>query len=103
RLRKYINQLYKNDNLVYPKFLSRGYEVFVDKYNDKEIDFVAQKDTDVKYIQVTDHIPKNSTRESDNFLHLPTGYQKIIITNNWDDIGNIDGIPVIHIIDFLTK
>ena len=35
--------------------------------------------------------------------HLPTGYQKIIITNNWDDVGNIDGIPVIHIIDFLTK
>ena len=52
---------------------------------------------------MTDHIPENSTRESDNFLHLPTGYQKIIITNNWDDVGNIDGIPVIHIIDFLTK
>lgn len=101
--RKNINRGSKIENLVYLELLSRGYEVFVGKYNDKEIDFVAQKDTDVKYIQVTDHIPENSTRESDNFLHLPTGYQKIIITNNWDDVGNIDGISVIHIIDFLTK
>ena len=100
---KNINRGSKIENLVYLELLSRGYEVFVGKYNDKEIDFVAQKDTDVKYIQVTDHIPENSTRESDNFLHLSTGYQKIIITNNWDDVGNIDGIPVIHIIDFLTK
>ncbi|WP_438450433.1 ATP-binding protein [Lactobacillus kitasatonis] len=98
-----LNRGSKIENLVFLELHSLGYEVFVGKYNDKEIDFVAQKDEDVKYIQVTDHIPENNTRESDNFLHLPTGYQKIIITNNWDDVGNIDGIPVIHVIDFLTK
>lgn len=101
--RSNINRGSKIENLVFLELLSRGYEIFVGKYNNKEIDFVAQKDQDVKYIQVTDHIPENNSRESDNFLHLPTGYQKMIITNNWDDVGIIDGIPVIHIVDFLTN
>lgn len=101
--RSNINRGSKIENLVFLELLSRGYEIFVGKYNNKEIDFVAQKDQDVKYIQVTDHIPENNSRESDNFLHLATGYQKMIITNNWDDVGIIDGIPVIHIVDFLTN
>ena len=100
--RNNINRGSKIENLVFLELLSRGYEVFVGKYQDKEVDFVAQKDQEIKYIQVTDQIPKNS-RESDNLLHLPNAYQKIIITNNWDDVGNIDGIDVIHIIDFLTE
>lgn len=101
--RENTNRGSRIENLVFLELLSRGYEVFVGKYDTKEIDFVAQKDTETKYIQVTDHIPANNNRETDNFLHLPTGYQKIIVTNNWDDVGNIDGIQVIHITDFLTK
>lgn len=99
--RSNTNRGSKIENLVFLELLSRGYEVFVGKYNNKEIDFVAQKDQDVKYIQVTDHIPEKGGARA--FLHLPTGYQKMIITNNWDDIGNIDGIPVVHIVDFLVK
>lgn len=101
--RENTNRGSRIENLVFLELLSRGYEVFVGKYDTKEIDFVAQKDTETKYIQVTDHIPANNNRETDNFLHLPTGYQKIIVTNNWDDVGNIDGIQVTHITDFLTK
>lgn len=101
--RENINRGSRIENLVFLELLSRGYEVFVGKYDTKEIDFVAQKDTKTKYIQVTDHIPANNNRETENFLHLPTGYQKIIVTNNWDDVGNIDGIQIIHITDFLTK
>lgn len=101
--RERINRGSKIENLVYLELLSRGYEVFVGKYDTKEIDFVAKNDSDTLYIQVTDQIPQNNTRETDNFLHLPTGYRKIIITNNWDDVGVIDGIEVVHITDFLTK
>lgn len=89
--------------MIFLDLLSRGYEVFVSKYNDKEIDFVAQKDEDVQFIQVTDQIPKDNTHESDNLLHLPNAYKKIIVTNNWDDVGNIDGIKVMHITAFLTR
>lgn len=98
-----INRGSKIENLVYLELLSRDYEVFVGKYDTKEIDFVAKNDSDTLYIQVTNQIPQNNTRETDNFLHLPTGYRKIIITNNWDDVGVIDGIEVVHITDFLTK
>lgn len=101
--RERINRGSKIENLVYLELLSRDYEVFVGKYDTKEIDFVAKNDSDTFYIQVTNQIPQNNTRETDNFLHLPTGYRKIIITNNWDDVGVIDGIEVVHITDFLTK
>ncbi|WP_310652457.1 ATP-binding protein, partial [Lactobacillus jensenii] len=92
--RERINRGSKIENLVYLELLSRDYEVFVGKYDTKEIDFVAKNDSDTLYIQVTNQIPQNNTRETDNFLHLPTGYRKIIITNNWDDVGVIDGIEV---------
>lgn len=101
--RKNINRGSRIENLVFLDLLSRGYEVFVGKYDTKEIDFVAQKDEETKYIQVTNHIPENNSRETDNFLHLPTGYQKIIVTNNWEDVGNLDGIKIVHITDFLTE
>ncbi|APT15027.1 ATP-binding protein [Lactobacillus jensenii] len=101
--RERINRGSKIENLVYLELLSRDYEVFVGKYDTKEIDFVAKNDSDTLYIQVTNQIPQNNTRETDNFLHLPTGYRKIIITNNWDDVGVIDGIEVVHITDFLIK
>ena len=101
--RERINRGSKIENLVYLELLSRDYEVFVGKYDTKEIDFVAKNDSDTLYIQVTNQIPQNNTRETDNFLHLPTGDPKIIITNNWDDVGVIDGIEVVHITDFLTK
>lgn len=101
--RERINRGSKIENLVYLELLSRGYEIFVGKYDTKEIDFVAKNGKETLYIQVTDQIPQNNTRETDNFLHLPTGYRKSIITNNWNDVGIIDGIEVIHITDFLTK
>lgn len=93
----------KIENLVFLDLLSRNYEVFVGKFDTKEIDFVAQNDKETIYVQVTDHIPENDDREVSNFLHLPSAYRKIIVTNNWDDVGNIDGIEVMHITDFLTR
>lgn len=89
------------ENLVFLKLLSDGYDVFVGKYDTKEIDFVATNEDQTLYIQVNDHIPEESNRETENLLHLPTGYQKILITNSWNDVGNIDGIPVVHLLDFL--
>lgn len=91
------------ENLVFLDLMSRGYEVFVGKFDTKEIDFVAQSDQETLYVQVTDHIPENNDREVSNFLHLPSAYRKIIVTNNWDDVGNIDGIEVMHITDFLLR
>lgn len=89
------------ENLVYLALLEQGYNVFVGRFEGKEIDFVATSPEKTLYVQVTDHIPENSTRETDNLLHIPTGYQKIVVTNRKFDVGMIDGIPIVYITDFL--
>ncbi|MDR0691090.1 MAG: ATP-binding protein, partial [Streptococcaceae bacterium] len=91
------------ENMVYLELLRRGYQVFVGKYDAKEIDFVARKRDEVIYFQVTAEIPRKSTRETDNLLYLPTGYAKKIIVENYNDVGTIEGIPVVHILDFLLE
>ena len=93
----------KVENLVYLELRRRGYDVFVGKYDSKEIDFVASKFDQTLYIQVTDRLPEISRRETDNLLHLPTGHKKIVITNSWDDVGMIEGIEIIHLNDFLLQ
>lgn len=89
------------ENLVYMELRRRGYDVFVGTYQDKEIDFVAQKIKETLYIQVTAELPENSNRETDNLVYLPTGHKKLVITSSWNDIGEIDGVQIVHIVDFL--
>jgi len=89
------------ENLVFLELIRRGYDVFVGKYDAKEIDFVAMKPDETLYIQVTEQIPETSNRETQNLLHLPTGHRKLLITSNWDDVGQHEGIPIIHISEFL--
>jgi len=91
------------ENLVFLELIRRGYDVFVGKYEAKEIDFVAMKHDETLYIQVTEHIPEASNRETDNLLHLPTGHKKLLITNNWSDVGYYEGIPIVHVNDFLLE
>lgn len=91
------------ENLVYLKLLQEGYDVFVGKYNDVEIDFVCFKEEVVKYVQVTLSIPKNSKRETNNLLNINDNYERIIVTNNYSDVGIIDGIKVVYLTDFLLN
>ena len=44
------------ENIVYLKFRRRGYDVCIGKMKDKEIDFVATKQNDENYVQVTQEI-----------------------------------------------
>jgi predicted AAA+ superfamily ATPase len=89
------------ENLVFLELKRRGYDVFVGKYDTKEIDFVAMKPDEIMYLQVTEQLPESNTRETDNLLHLPTGHKKVLITNSWNDVGEHEGIPIIHLYDFL--
>jgi predicted AAA+ superfamily ATPase len=94
------NQL---ENIVFVELQRRGYQVFVGKYDTKEIDFVALKAGRYEYFQVTYQLPENSTREEDNLLKLPDNYRKTIITASRMDVGNIGGIDVVHIVDWLLQ
>jgi hypothetical protein len=91
----------KIENIVFLELKRKGYEVFVGKYDSKEIDFVALRMDQTLYIQVTDQLPDESDRETDNLLYLPTGHKKMVITNHWENVGTIDGIEIVHVVDFL--
>ncbi|WP_248621530.1 restriction endonuclease [Enterococcus cecorum] len=101
-----LHQIHSNqgsiiENLVFLGLRKRGYQIYVGKYGSKEIDFVATKAKETIYIQVTEQLPANSQRETENLLHLPTGHKKMIITNSWMDVGTYEGIAIVHLQDFL--
>lgn len=98
RNRNYGSRL---ENMVYIELKRRGYQVSVGKYEEKEIDFIASRDGESIYIQVADKIPENNSREIDNLLKLPTAYKKLLIVNSWSDVGSYEGIPIVHISEFL--
>lgn len=90
------------ENIVYLKLIQEGWNVFVGKYDDSEIDFVCFKDSYTKYVQVTLSMPVNSSRETDNLLVVKDNYERIIVTYDYKDVGIVDGIKIIHLTTFLA-
>ena len=82
-----------------------GYEVYVGKYNNIEIDFVAIKPNERVYYQVTRSMldEKVENREKNALLVIKDNYKKVILTMDRVKDKNIDGIEVENIIDFLLK
>ena len=82
-----------------------GYEVYVGKYNDIEIDFIAIKPNERIYYQVTRSMldEKVEEREKNSLLVVKDNYRKIILTMDKVKDKQIDGIEVINIIDFLLQ
>ncbi|MBB1069876.1 ATP-binding protein [Limosilactobacillus sp. RRLNB_1_1] len=91
------------ENVVFMELLRRDYSVDVGKLDDKEIDFIARKGENIEYYQITQHLPENSNRETHNLLRLPDGYKKIVLTLDKLDIGNIEGINVVYVLDWLLN
>jgi len=89
------------ENIVFLELLRRNYAVCTGKLNTTKIDFVCTKPSKTLYVQVAYTLPENSNRETANLLHIPDNHRKIIITANRMDTGETDGIPCVHIIDFL--
>jgi predicted AAA+ superfamily ATPase len=90
------------ENIVYLELLRRGYAIDVGQINTgNEIDFIARKEGDILYVQVAYQLPEESTRETDNLLRIPDNYRKIVITEVEEEWTEIDGIPIINILDWL--
>ncbi|MQS89820.1 ATP-binding protein [Companilactobacillus mishanensis] len=91
------------ENIVYMELIRRGYSVDIGKMETKEIDFVARKVDEIMYIQVTYDIPKNS-HETNNLINIKDNYKKLLITQRYNnDVKEIDGIPVVNIVDWLLE
>ena len=82
-----------------------GYEVYVGKYNDIEIDFIAIKPNERIYYQVTRSLldEKVEEREKNSLLAIKDNYRKIILTMDKVKNKQIEGIEVINIVDFLLN
>lgn len=93
----YSNRL---ENIVFLELLRCGYRVDIGKINNKEIDFIARKVDKTMYIQVAYELP-NSSRESDNLLHIKDNYEKVIILGKYPELQMIDGIKVVYVVDWL--
>lgn len=93
------------ENIVCMELLRRGYEVYVGKYNDLEIDFIAISPKEKIYYQVARSILSEEVenREKRSLLAIDDNYKKVILTmdNAYNKV--IDGIEVVNIVDFLLE
>ena len=89
------------ENIVFFELRRKGYDVYVGKNETKEIDFVAIRRDEKVYVQVCRNLPEQSDREIANLLEIKDHYPKYVVT--LDDLagGNINGVKIIHLADFL--
>ncbi|MDR1698124.1 MAG: ATP-binding protein [Erysipelotrichaceae bacterium] len=95
------------ENIVFMELVRRGYDVYVGKFDDKEIDFVAEAQDGARriYIQVTLEFTTTATyeREFHPLRSIKDNHHKYVVTldKNWR--ANDNGILGIHLKDFLLK
>ncbi|MBQ9020365.1 ATP-binding protein [Candidatus Saccharibacteria bacterium] len=93
------------ENIVAIELKRRGYEVYVGEMRDSEIDFVAIKNGNKLYIQVSSIITEQSTmeREVKPLINIPGGYSKLLIAETHQPKQNYEGIQIIDIADWLLE
>ena len=93
------------ENIVYLELCRRGYDVQIGKTPDGEIDFVATKQNNKLYVQVTQEIKSEKTekREYERLLEIRDNYPKYVLTTDDFSGGNYLGIKTMHIADFLLS
>lgn len=93
------------ENVVYLELCRRGYQVHIGKTPNGEIDFVATRENDKLYVQVTQEIKSEATekREYDRLLEIPDNYPKYVLGTDEFAGGNYRGIKTMHIADFLLS
>ncbi len=89
------------ENVVYFELRRKGYEVYIGKKETKEIDFVAVRRDERLYVQVCRSLPQKSDREVANLLAVRDHYPKYVVTLDEFAGGNIDGVKIVHLMDFL--
>ena len=87
------------ENIVFLEMKRRGYEAYVGKYYTREIDFIGIRRDE----KICDQLPEDSSRETDNLMDIPDHYHKYVVCRDPMAAGNVKGIELVHIADFLLR
>ena len=93
------------ENIVYNELINRDYEVYIGKTKNGEVDFLAKKDGNIKYIQVTYEMKGNEQtieREFGAYKFIEDNYPKYVISLDKVNLSR-DGIIHLNLIDFLLN
>ena len=99
-----INKSFAIENVVYNELLIRGYEVYIGKTKEGEIDFIATNDEEKLYFQVAYLLESDKvlTREFDAYKEINDNYPKYVLSLDKADFSK-DGIIHKNIIDWLLE
>lgn len=91
------------ENIVFLELIRRDYHVYIGKFKETEIDFVAEKPNDKLYIQITESMlsPETRERELRPLQMIPDNYEKIVLSMDRNYITSYDGIKSLNLIDWL--
>ena len=93
------------ENIVYNELINRNYEVYIGKTKTGEVDFLAKKDGNIKYFQVTYEMKDNIDtieREFGAFKKIEDNYPKYVISLDKANLSR-DGIIHLNLINFLLS
>ncbi len=93
------------ENIVYNELINRNYEVYIGKTKNGEVDFLAKKDGNIKYFQVTYEMNNNEStieREFGALKCIEDNYPKYVLSLDKVDLSR-EGIIHLNLIDFLLN
>ena len=93
------------ENVIYLELCRRGYKVYIGKTGEGEIDFVAVRQNEKIYVQVTQKVTTEKTekRENERLLEIRDNYPKYVLRTDEFAGGNYEGIKAMHVADFLLS
>ena len=93
------------ENLVFLELKRRGYQVSIGKFENKEIDFIAEKENRKIYIQVTYLLSSQEIieREFSVLKLIKDNYPKYVISMDTIFGSDFEGIQRINLVDFLLN